>query len=418
MQRSPALNAAYTLLTSSALLGCVPSRMNVANRTVVDRVLTAHANAGTQVPAPASLTPQPWKVGQWALYERDGVDGRGYERISVVAEDACGVWFVDEVETYNASDKWTVCLRRAPGPGRLQIAISEANGGPPQVVDFHGGDQARFRPDLVALESRLTPPDWREDATFVREDVDAPAGHFAQAIRTSETPPDSKTTVTRWSHPAVPVDATIRTEATDGRGRVLLTYGDDDTDSVLPDMARALAAARQPRKRAPIFFGLGYAEGWLSGGAGAAATKTTVLAGEIGVRVASKIELLLQASTIEPRKYSPDPTLTQEADLVVGGVRWNPFGAARPGRPPSPEGIYLRADAGYAWLSRGSPTDKSVVARGFAIGASLGWSALQAQDWVGGIELGDRITFLDSGEGTRHSVALLVFYELYFPPLR
>jgi hypothetical protein len=357
-----------------AAAGCARSYVNVAYKADVDRVLTTRTSSNKHIAAPATLEPKLWKVGQRVFYKRGGgPDDTGYEKISVVAADPCGIWIVDETRGYYDWTKWTLCLRpqaNAPNDAnidaldRLQVAIWESSGGPPQVIDFRYGQNTKRKKSLRSVVSRLLPPRWLDNGSLIREDVDVPAGHFAQAIRATErldapTPLD----VSRWSHPDVPFDAMVKARMSDGREFVLMAYDDDGAESLLPELATKLGAAAMPVERSRLFVGLGYAFSWFSGTASAASSGANNFAGQLGIRVTPKLEIFGEALAIGINRLSPDLVLSQTAFLAVLAVRWSPFGPARTRSPrlPLADSLYVRADAGYAELERASLTKSDVA---------------------------------------------------------
>ena len=82
----------------------------------------------------------------------------GYEKVSVIAEDAYGIWIVEESHGYYDRHKWTICLPRALATANLgsdpvdlvQVAIWESNAGPPNVI-------ARLKQWMTMRRERLLP---------------------------------------------------------------------------------------------------------------------------------------------------------------------------------------------------------------------------------------------------------------------
>ena len=432
MQFVVALRVTAACAVGFVAAGCARSYVNPAYTADVDRVFAAHAGSNRRIAAPATLEPKPWKVGSWALYKRGGsyVQQRyeGYETISVVAVDPCGIWISSDSHGYYDRHRWMICLRlKADGSvdtsadpkDLVQIAIWESNGGPPDIVDFRNGQNTKERDALRPDINWLFPPRGLDNANLPREDVDVPAGHFAQTIRTTEKlDPGGSREVTRWSHPDVPFDGAVKRLTSDGRERVLLAYGDDGATSVVPDLAGALATAMQPKPTPSNFMGIGIGFGWFSGKASEQSSQASKFGLTAGLRVAPKIDLIGEVGGFEGADYSPDPMLSQSAFTVLLGARWAPFRLPHLQPRPLPRGasaLYVQADLGYTELFRDTMNDTNTVARGLVVGAALGWLGYQGHDWAFGLEVNDHIAFFNSGEGIRHSVGLMGVWQLYLP---
>jgi PEGA domain len=70
-----------------------------------------------------SPEPQPWKVGQWALYKRIIHTQPDYFRESIVAEDACGIWLDEVSESIFRRHEVLSCWRAMPKPSPPEQAI-------------------------------------------------------------------------------------------------------------------------------------------------------------------------------------------------------------------------------------------------------------------------------------------------------
>jgi hypothetical protein len=70
------------LVSAVTLVGaCATSKIIPAYKADVDRVIAAYPSTGKKIPAATTLEGQPWKVGQWVLYEHRGKTGVvGYEK--------------------------------------------------------------------------------------------------------------------------------------------------------------------------------------------------------------------------------------------------------------------------------------------------------------------------------------------------
>jgi hypothetical protein len=215
-------------------VGCIPKYKGD-----VDRVLAAHAGPAPQVAAPTALEPQPWRVGQWALYKTSQGGDVGYEKDSVVAQTACGIWIERLVQSYEHRSLWKSCWASDPSAGtraidRIQVVVMQVDDRHPIVVDFRDGKNAQLRHTLDGVLMRLL---WKVDANLPREDVDVPAGHFAQTARSTTTVSMGAKSFdfTAWVHPEVPLGGLVKGRASDGTDALLLAYGQDGATSVLPN---------------------------------------------------------------------------------------------------------------------------------------------------------------------------------------
>jgi hypothetical protein len=97
-----------------ALIGC--SIPKVQPRDLSD-VLSVRPLA-KDVPASPVMSPQPqpWKVGQWALYKRILNTQPDYYRESIVAQDACGIWLDEVSESIWQRHEVLTCWREMPQP--------------------------------------------------------------------------------------------------------------------------------------------------------------------------------------------------------------------------------------------------------------------------------------------------------------
>jgi hypothetical protein len=422
-------SAAGLAACSLLVAGCAqPFYVRRGYKPDVDRVFATYSSPNARVvAAPVALEGRPWKVGAWALYKRGGTyaspDYGGYDKISVVGEDTCGFWLAVESHGYYDRHRWLLCLRPKAPDGEadaadlVQIAIWESNGGPPDVFEVHA---SRDREMLRPIITMLLPPHWDDSAKLAREDVDVPAGHFMQAIRTTEkTDPASPIQEVHWVHPDVPFDGTVRRRADDGRDYLLLAYGDDGGASVVSELASALARARQPTRSPPFYASAGFGAGWFSGHGNEQSSSGADVRTIVGGRLKPKLDLIGEIAVLDAATYSPDPTASQTAFIGQLGVRWAPFRLPYLQPGPSLRGapaLYVQTDLGYTQLLRSTMTEANTVARGFVIGAAVGWLAFQGHDWGLGVELDDHLAFYGSGEGVRNAIGLVFFWQLYIGP--
>jgi len=197
-----------------AVAACGPSR--AAYQLDVDRVVRTPARA-REAPAPATLAPQPWRVGQWTLHRMTSGDELAYERVRIVAQDACGWWIEQVRQSYTERVEVKACYRApdgtTPGIDLLQQIVVRRDATDPVTLDFRGGQNADTKQQLAAVLADVT-FDARSLAGATREDVQVPAGQFRQAARAGD----------QWFHPAVPLGGLVRAQRPAGEA-VLLDYG-------------------------------------------------------------------------------------------------------------------------------------------------------------------------------------------------
>jgi hypothetical protein len=384
-----------------ALVACVapaaPPR--TPYRADVDRALAA-SSAAKQVAAPTALEPKPWKVGQWARFR--AIDAPGYDEQAVVAEDGCGFWIEMKLVRYDRRLVVLVCMRSPstepfPQPlDLLQIAIVRSNDGVPTVTDFRNGANAARKEWFAGFVKELLPGAALANAADAREDVDVPAGHFAGAVRVDYTD------FAAWIRPDVPLGGTVKTRTRDGREAVLIAYGDDRVESVLPELAAARTTTAPPSLPRPLY-ALAIGLGALTGAAGESSTTGVGFGGALGAHVRRDLDVLIDANAFFQESYSPDLGVQQNSATVVLGVRWFPWR----------RDLFVQGDIGAALvIRRASTASPSTTTAGFAAGATLGWFWLQRRGFGLAYELGDRIGIYGSREGVRHNLAMTVMIEV------
>ena len=235
------------VLTIIALLAiaCGPS-INKAYKQGVDDLLAQHEQRSESFAAPEDLTPQPWKVGQWALYKVTDKYGSGYERLSVVAEDDCGIWVETVRLTYTQKSVTKVCYERMPWDQDLNTAAAEAidlvkimitqsDGNKPQVIDFRSGSGAGMKIMMKGVLKNMY-FEWWLDKDRPRETIPVAAGSFEDAIRVEVKVSLGIMTVssTGWAHPAVPVNGNVKVVSKDFTNE-LLAFGQEGAKTELPD---------------------------------------------------------------------------------------------------------------------------------------------------------------------------------------
>lgn len=224
---------------------CGPS-INKAYKRGVDELLAQHPDRSETVAAPTELTPQPWTVGQWALYKVTDQYGSGYERLSVVAEDECGIWVETVRLTYTQKSVTKVCYERMPWDQDPDVAVAQAidlvqvmitknDDNEPQVIDFRSEQGASMKMLMGSMVKSMY-FEWWLDVDRPRETIVVPAGSFEDTIRVKVTVSLGFISVksTGWAHPAVPVNGSVKVVSKDYTSE-LLAFGQEGAKTELPD---------------------------------------------------------------------------------------------------------------------------------------------------------------------------------------
>ena len=207
------------------LVACAPNY-----QADIDKTLAMHPGDHHEVAAPATLTLQPWKVGQWALYKVTRNADVGYIDVSIMAQDTCGIWLHQVTQSSAHRLDVRVCYESMPAKAddHVQIVRVKVDENETRVVDFKDHDpKAEELKKAVLAYTTSFPVDWHDNATLPREDLDLPAGHFTQSVRSTGTSvlPSGASESTVWSHPDVPIGGTIKVSTDNGTELVLLAYG-------------------------------------------------------------------------------------------------------------------------------------------------------------------------------------------------
>jgi hypothetical protein len=209
----------------------------------------ATPSSTASVPATSVLEARPWAVGQWTLYRHTDRKGRvSVQRLSVVRHDDCGWWV--ETTTVDAKTRQStvkVCYREAPtlaatagettrrGVDQVQVMIT-IDGGDPEVLDFRTPEGEMLR-GMMAGSAGSMLRDWDLDLDTT-EPVTVHAGTFDGAIRGTY---EMRFAFLRFSgtgyvHGAIPLNGTLRFDASDGSSQELLAYGETGAASLYPDV--------------------------------------------------------------------------------------------------------------------------------------------------------------------------------------
>ncbi len=237
-------NALAALALALALaVGCGSSHN--AYQQEVNTVLSAARIEPRQVGAPSQLVSQPWKVGQWALYQTKEHGEAGYRKTSVVGRTACGFWLEIVSQTSKHRIAAKMCFRSlvssdnsvGSGISEIQLMVVRVDDQEPQAFDFRNGANSRARGALQSLLTQVESARWG-DTNATREDIVVPAGHFAKTVRLTETFTINRGSVdmSEWRHPAVPLVGTVRVKTSNGDEAVLVDYGQDGARTTLPNV--------------------------------------------------------------------------------------------------------------------------------------------------------------------------------------
>lgn len=221
------------LIASLSLLSC-GSSVNPALKSSIDkRVLSFPQSSDNVYEAPDKAEPLPIAVGQWARYKlTDDDNNPALMTYKVVGEDAGAYWLETVRETY--TERQVTLLLVKLGDRRslegIEVRAMKQKTDDDSVMEFPGAMlslmQSLWKP---SLESMVI--DWQGKE---QDDARVPAGVFKrcyQAYTTVSLFGSSKST-RNWSHPAVPMSGSVRTQSVDSTfSMVLLEFGLDGATS-------------------------------------------------------------------------------------------------------------------------------------------------------------------------------------------
>lgn len=197
------------------LAACGPS-IDPAAKADIDGRLAALQAGGTGFPAPAMFDPIPMAVGQWTQYRM--VDDKGQPSIlthKIVGQDGDAFWLEMTTEQYTGRTamKMLAAFGNRTDPSQVQIRAvkirdrkGNVNEMPPAMMSFL---QSQYRGVVSQMVIR-----WQG---LPQENVAVPAGHFDGCFRTRSEAQWGpwKSTADAWSHPAVPLAGTVRSQGVD-----------------------------------------------------------------------------------------------------------------------------------------------------------------------------------------------------------
>ncbi|MGE0395731.1 MAG: hypothetical protein AB7T06_03310 [Kofleriaceae bacterium] len=139
------------------LVACASSRD--AFREQVDTFFASHPTS-TKNP-PNVLGTGPWVLGRWATYSRIGESGaRGFEKVTVVAVDACGTWIESTSVDVDGQHRVLVCLQKTMSLDPIDMVreVRWQAGYDLPAMDVDIADRANVRSVVGPLLSKLVEP--------------------------------------------------------------------------------------------------------------------------------------------------------------------------------------------------------------------------------------------------------------------
>jgi hypothetical protein len=227
----------------------------------VQAMLAAHPQSSRTIAA-SGLALKPWRVGQWALYKTSDRGKLGYEKISIVAADDCGMWIEQlRQDAFHrsinkicyASTPWIADQRGTPADviDLWQVLVSQGDSGRPIVWDLRRDPQARM--GMKMLVQTVINFGWIGNGNLPREDIEVAAGRFEGAARYPAKISALFTTidVTAMMHGEVPIYGIVRETASNGYTSELIAYGQDGASSLIDDAGAYSIAASNNNKAPP-----------------------------------------------------------------------------------------------------------------------------------------------------------------------
>jgi hypothetical protein len=197
------------------LSACGPS-IDPAAKADIDGRLAALQAGGTGFPAPTQFEPMPMAVGQWTQYKM--VDDKGQPSFlthKIVAQEGDAFWLemITEQYTGRTTMKMLAAFGNRTDPSQIQIRAikmrdrkGNVNEVPPAMISFL---QSQYQGVVSSMVIR-----WQG---LPQESTTVPAGRFDGCfrIRSEAQWGPWKSTADSWSHPAVPLAGTVRSQGVD-----------------------------------------------------------------------------------------------------------------------------------------------------------------------------------------------------------
>lgn len=314
-------------------------------RDEVDTFLASHPSR-TKNP-PNVLGVGPWTLGRWATYSRIGEHGaRGFDRITVVAIDACGTWIEDISLDVDEQHRRLVCVQPSTSSDPLDI-IHEVRfqGGadlPSVDVDF-AGDRAALRRLVGPLVAKLVSP--------------------------------------------------TRAVGLGGEADELVEWGEGATRSVVSSLANRGTRLYVDRgRRGTSYLSLGAGVGYVGGSSRVDGEQLASFSFGAGTAITPRLELIANVALGTTSADVVDGSMDQTLFSLAPGVRFRPW---------SPR-VYLEADVGYAEIELATTT----LARGATASGAIGVDVALYRGWRWSLEARGRALLLTNDEGLRSSLVV------------
>ena len=206
------LSVAVVALTLSA---CGPS-IDPAAKADIDRRVALLQPGSTAVPAPGAFVPMPFAVGQWAQYKLTNDKGEpSFLTQKIVGQEADAFWLETVNETYQGRtiQKMLVAFGNRMDPNQVDIRavkMKDASGNineiPPAVISMM---QSTYRGAVASMVMS-----WQG---MPQEGAVVPAGRFDACfkLRSEVQWGPWRSVADSWSHPAVPISGTVRSQGVD-----------------------------------------------------------------------------------------------------------------------------------------------------------------------------------------------------------
>ncbi len=331
---------------SVLLVGCASQ---APYRDDVDAFFVKHPSS-TKNP-PNVLGVGPWTLGRWATYSRIGEHGaRGFDRITIVAVDACGTWVEDISLDVDQQHRLLVCVQPSTSSDPLDIV---------REVRFQGG----------------------EDLPSVSVDV---AGDRA-ALRQLVGPLVAK---------LVP---RTRAVGLGGEEHDLVEWGEGATRSVVSSLANRGTTLYMDRgRRGTSYLSIGAGVGYVGGSSRFDGEQLASFSFGAATAITPRLDLIANVALGSTSANVADGAMDQAMDQtffsVAPGVR---------SRPWSPR-VFLEVDVGYAEIELHTTT----LARGATASGAIGVDVALYGGWRWSLEARGRALLLTNDEGLRSSLVV------------
>ncbi len=228
-----------TCLAAAALaLACASTNPAMKQRT--DALLAGGAAGRTVSGFSGAFSAKPWRAGQWVLVATRVKGEPSVLRMSIVEQDARGVWIEYETQDYRQHAITKVLYARQPTSADeafdlMQAIVTKRDEEKPQTIDFADPKNPMMGMMKGMAKSMVKgfQPSLEEVKSLGRQDVTVRAGTFRACAGYAMKGPDGKEH-RGFIHAGVPINGLVRGESTDGEvTSELLDFGDTGAKSVL-----------------------------------------------------------------------------------------------------------------------------------------------------------------------------------------